>query len=505
MLKLWPFKSRNAIHRGNKTYSEAWPLSLPLMQWSRDDVWTIGNACEGTLVLGATGSGKSSGSGREIALSFLRSGFGGLVLTAKADERKLFEEYCRATGRINDLVCFGPRDKWRYNFLDAALQEQGVDAGLTDNIVNLFSVVLEIAERGQGQGGGGREDEGYWRRAMRQLLRNAIDLLIFAFRRVSIPDLYRVVVSAAKSVNEVNSDEWKAKSFCYVCLTKADQATKSTSQQADFGIVADYWLLEVPGLSDKTRSVIFSTFTSCVDVLNRGVLRELFCTTTNITPTASEQGKIILVDLAAKEYREVGVFAQVLWKYAWQRSIERRDVRQNPRPVFLWSDEAQHFITSYDFLFQTTCRASRVATVLLSQSISNFYAALGGNEKGRVETDSLTGNLNTKVLHANSDAVSNEWAAKMIGRCRQYFVNSNTSDQGQGDDLAYLLGFNRQGQNNTGISEQYEFEVQPTVFTTLRTGGVKHRGLVDAIVFQNGTRFNASGRTWLQTTFRQQL
>jgi TraM recognition site of TraD and TraG len=484
--------------------SSGWPLSRTLLQWSSNDVWTLGNAVEGTLILGATGSGKSSGSGRTIALSFLRSGFGGLVLTAKKDERQLWESYCAEAGRLNDLVVFGPNEPWRYNFLDAELQHQGAGAGLTENIVNLFSTVAEIAERGNGQGGG-REGEKYWRLASRQLVRNAVDLSVFATGRVSVPDLYRLVISAPTSQEQKNSEQWKAESFCFQCLAKADKAPKSPSQQADFEIVADYFLVEYPQLSEKTRSVVVSTFTSMVDVLNRGVLRQLFCTTTNLAPAATEEGKIILIDLPVKEYREVGLFAQVLWKYAFQRSAERRDAQANPRPIFMWADEAQNFLTSDDMLFQTTCRSSRVATVLLSQNISNFYATLGGNEKARVEADSLFANLNTKILHANGDAVSNEWASRLIGRCRQYFLNASSSEQATNDFLGMWPGGDEPAHNNSGISESYEFEVQPAAFTKLRTGGMKYKGLVDAIVFQNGTAFQASGQTWMQTTFRQHL
>jgi hypothetical protein len=492
MLRRWPDRAVTG-----------WPLSRPLMDWSHNDVWTLGNAVEGTLTMGTTGSGKTSGSGRAIALAFLRCGFGGLVLTAKKDERQLWEKYCREAGRPNDLLVFGPHEPWRYNFLDAELQQQGSGAGLTENIVNLFSTVLEIAERGQG--GGGREDEGYWRRALRQLLRNAIDLLVFAIGRLSIPDLYRVVISAPTSIAEKNSPEWKSSSFCFDCLSKADKASKTPAQAADFEIVADYFLVEYPNLSEKTRSVVVSTFTSMVDVLNRGILRQLFCTTTNVAPTATEHGKIILIDLPVKEYREVGLFAQVLWKHAFQMAAERRDTKANPRPIFLWADEAQNFVTSFDQQFQTTCRAARVATVLLSQNISNFYAALGGNEKARAEVDSLFANLNTKILHANGDAVTNEWAARLIGRCRQFFLNVSNSEQTTNECLGLFGGGGEPDHNNSGISESYEFEVQPAAFTALRTGGMKYRGLVDAIVFQNGTTFQASGRTWLQTTFRQQL
>ena len=49
------------------------------------DMWRIKDACEGTIIFGGTGSGKTSGSGRAIATSFLSAGFGGLVLCAKPE------------------------------------------------------------------------------------------------------------------------------------------------------------------------------------------------------------------------------------------------------------------------------------------------------------------------------------------------------------------------------------------------------------------------------------
>ena len=92
-------------------------LALPLLHWSHDDAWTLRDAVEGTLILGATGSGKTSGSGRLIARTMLSCGFGGLVLTAKSDERALWEGYCRDTNRLDDLVVVGADGAHRFNFL----------------------------------------------------------------------------------------------------------------------------------------------------------------------------------------------------------------------------------------------------------------------------------------------------------------------------------------------------------------------------------------------------
>jgi hypothetical protein len=153
-------------------------------------------------------------------------------------------------------------------------------------------------------------------------------------------------------------------------------------------------------------------------------------------------------------------------------------------------------------MFQTTCRSARVATVLLSQNISNFIAALGAGEKGKAEADSLFANLNTKIFHANSDPITNEWAATTIGKSRQFLINASHSGAAA-NWLGMTQDYGQTPQASAGLSESIDFDCQPSVFSTLRTGGAENGYLVDAILFQNGRRFKASGRTWMQTVFSQ--
>jgi hypothetical protein len=141
--------------------SRTWALDEPLLRFGEGDVWTIRDTCEGTQIFGATGSGKTSGSGRALAEAFLRAGFGGLVLTVKPDETDLWIEYARRTGREASLLVFSPSKRrerfWhprtgemlRYNFLEHEACRPGEGAGLTENIVLMFSTVLELTERGQ--------------------------------------------------------------------------------------------------------------------------------------------------------------------------------------------------------------------------------------------------------------------------------------------------------------------------------------------------------------------
>jgi TraM recognition site of TraD and TraG len=325
---------------------------------------------------------------------------------------------------------------------------------------------------------------------------------VLATGQVSVPDLYRVAASTATSLEQVRSEEWRSRSACFRYLKESDTRPKTAGQQRDFELVADYFLCELPALSDKTRSVILSTFTSMADVLNRGILRDLFTQGCNIDPTATEQGKIIVVNMPLKEYGQVGLYATALWKFAFEKSIERRDVTKSPRPVVLWQDEGQFFLLpSTDFLFTSTSRSARVANVLLTQSISGVVATLAGGPAGKAEADAYLSNYGTKIFHANTDPTSNEYAANLIGRCKQFVISANNNYGGS--DGWSNGGWRQQSGRSSGISEIVEYEVQPREFSRLRTGGADNRGEVDAIVFKNGAGFKATGRNWMKVTFKQ--
>ena len=495
-MTLWPFSSR-PTPPPVVADDRRWPLDLTLLNWVADEPFTLDDACKGVQVFGMTGSGKTSGSGRHLALSYLGHGFGGLVLCAKPGEADAWRQYARQAGREADLVVFSPAAPWRFNFLDHELQRPGAGAGLTENLVGLFAAVADLAGRGSGTG---RDDEGYWRRSLQQLLRNAIDLLVIATGRVSVPDLYRLVVSAPTALDQPGSDDWRKRSFCWDCLVKGEAAAKPGYRSHDFQVAADYWLLEFPALSDKTRSVIVSTFTSMADVLNRGVLRELFCTDTTVTPDDCLAGKVVVVDLPVKEFADVGLFAAAVWKHQFQRAVERRPPEADPRPCFLFADEAHLFTGPTDAQFQTTARSARCCTVYLTQNLNNYLSAYRG-ESGRADALSLLGNLTTVVVHCLADTDTATFVADLIGRRRQLLHSGSVSFQPPAPTADW---FGRaEGATSGGYSEHFEYAVQPNEFGGLRTGGPANGFQVDALVWRGGRPFAATGRSYLWTRFDQ--
>jgi hypothetical protein len=192
--------------------------------------------------------------------------------------------------------------------------------------------------------------------------------------------------------------------------------------------------------------------------------------------------------------------AAVMWKYCLQKAIERR--ADNPggggRPVFIWADECQHFASRYDPLFQATARSSRAATVYLTQNYPSLISALGGGAEGRTAADALLGNLGTKILHANSDRDTNQWAADLVGR-RVGTLRS----LGAGSSLSWGAQPSLGLSGSLGRNESMDYEIQPMEFATLRKGGPELGHTVEALVFQNGRRWAATGRTWQKVAFSQ--
>jgi len=466
-------------------------LDAPLLSFSEADSFTIRDACEGVQIFGGIGSGKTSGSGAALAMAFLQNGFGGLALTAKPDEAQQWRTYLATAGRESDVMHVRAKGPFRFNFLDYERTRAGDGAGLTDNLDHLFTTMVEMVERGANRG----ENEAFWRNELKKLIGNVLDLLKLSCASLTMENIYQVIVSAPLSKEELADEDWRANSYCYQRLfiefERKEKDQLKRDERKDFGMMGDYWTKEFPAMSDRTRSTIMSMFTGMARCFLRSPLRELLSTETTFKPEDSLRGKIILLDLPVKEYNEVGLMAQCVFKYCWQRSIERRHITAQSRPVFLWMDEAQHFVNEHDVTFQTTARSARACTVLLSQNFPNYLYALGSGDKARSLVDSLLGNLTTKIFHNNTCAATNQWAADLFAREWQTQTSQSVSSSN--------------GQINTGTntSQQLQYSVIPRNFTGLMKGGPKNNFWVEGLVHQGGQTFHGSQTNALRTLFPQ--
>lgn len=482
-------------------------LDHPLISFSDhpQDAWTIRDAVRGVQVFGGIGSGKTSGSGNALATAFLKSGFGGIILTGKVDETKLWIEYAKRTGRSEDLIVFNEDSQFRFNPLDYELNREGEGAGETENIVGLFTSLVKMGNRLSGGGSGGGDDV-FWELALQRCIKAAVDLLKLSKKELTVSNLARVIreapidnnyqsdydtLTALSSTNKEayqNLKEWAESSYTIHCMIWADNNDLQGKDRKAFEVAANYFLTDFATLSDKTRSSITEYFYAFANPFRSGLLSDIFAenTTKEVLPEQTFDGKIILLDFPVKKYLQLGIYAQAIYKRMWQQAVERRDTSKYPLPVFMWVDEAQYFLNEEDMMFQTTARSSKACTVFLSQNISNYYASIGGkNPNARV--NSLLGNLATKIFHANNDHVTNEWASNTIGKTFQSKTSLSFGDS-----------------DRTSLSDSLYYQVEPQEFTMLHSGSEIYDYEVEAIMSVTGKVWS-NGKNYIRTIFDQKL
>src|SRR5580692_6801105 len=242
-----------------------------------------------------------------------------------------------------------------------------------------------------------------------------------------------IVSSAPQSLAQIADEKWQESSACAAILREAEKATVKASAdvRADFEECKNYWLQEYPVLSEKTRSIITLSFSMLVRPLITRPLRKLFSTDTNIKPEDAFNGKIIIIDLPVQDFRLAGRVASLAWKYCFQVAVLRRTppAAGYLRPVFLWADEAQNFITDFDAEYQAVARSAGGCTVYLTQNRESYRRVLGNSDA----VDSLLGNLQAKFFCQNSGE-TNEWAAKLLGERWMHITSTNVGQSESSKD-----------------------------------------------------------------------
>lgn len=538
-------------------------LDSPLLQLSPKDFLTLRQAVQGVHVMGGIGSGKTSGGGRALAGAYLRAGMGGLVLCAKPEEVELWVRYCKENGREDSMILFDAMQGC--NFIAYEFARKG-GAEAASSVTDTLMKILEAADTAAGQKAGKAGDE-FWTKTARQMLMYTVSALYAATGNVTAGDIVRFVTTMP--TRNPTTDEEKAaldKNFAVGILhqMRTNPARNIPDDLKEQTI--SYFRLQFMAYPDKTRGSILAHVTSSLNRFNTGMLRKCFCADTTIVPEMTMAGAIIIMALPVLTHNEDGIIAQQLFKFLWQRAVESRNglaPQFRERPVFLYADEAQYFVNSYDDQFLSTCRGSKACVVYMTQSLPTYYSMLGTEKKDAA--DGFLGKFNTHIFHLNPDPRSNAYASALIGRgiqkrrsgnatkgsSKQHGRNYGGSDsatytvgdsenQGSGKNYAGLIfkteegessnegvGTNRamanqqgrsygynsgQGTNESvtdGYSENMDNLVESNWFSTaLKTGGPDNNFEVTALLFRAGGKFKRPmpgvSDNCLLATFKQQ-
>nr|WKN34353.1 TraM recognition domain-containing protein [Tunicatimonas sp. TK19036] len=480
---------------------------------------TWADSVEGTLITGATGSGKSSGPGRHAALAMLKKGFGFCVLCAKPDEKDQWLEYTKEAKRTNDLVIFNKSSDLKFNFLKYEMERQGEGAG---DVLNAIDALMNLNEQNRvyRSGGGGDNEERFWDNSLRRLISRTITLLRLAGEEVSIlnmrkvvsdcfkgdePKLYHHLKRTSTTTEEIDPhtrrqaqadlDLWiKSSYFLQILEEVSEQTFANSSEEETALLVLDYWLKEFPKISEKTTSIIVESYMGIIEpFLNDGILKKQFSSGLDkmlLPENTVTDNKIMIIDFPIKEFGLAGIYAATIYKTTFQAAMERRNIKteNDPKPVGLWIDEYQSFCNPMtDSLFQTTARSSWIATVYITQNINNIYFVMG-NKMPEARAKSLLGNLNLKYFASNADVETNQWASDMIGQHVADLEN---------------LSINKEMEISKTKHQQMQARVTPDHFTILKTGRKANKYVVEAIVFKAGKRWGKNSENYATVAFKQ--
>jgi hypothetical protein len=454
-------------------------LDRPVLSFSDSDVADFRALCEGTLVVGSAGSGKTSTSGKQLAYGLLRMpSSGGLILTAKSEETENWKAYAKACGREKDLILFNA-DSGCFDPLHYEWTRPGRGAGDLESIIDFFSTLVSINQKEAGQG-----HDPFWRLGNEQVMRNVIKLLDLAGKRISIANIDRVIKSLPTRVGEFEEEAWQKSSYCAQIITaiRARKESLTEDQWSDLDFATQYIFNKWPAFDERPRSSLEMTWSGMADKFLFNPFNRLFCGgKCSFTPSmTTHEGKIIICDFPLLEYgHETGKLINVILKLIFQRAWLRRNLSESPNPVFLWQDEFQYFVTRRDNFFQQTCRGSRVAVVCLTQNILNLSEELGEAQPGS-KTKSFLGNLAIKIFHQQNETETCTYAADQIGKHYVYLDNFHAGSSG-----------GEQGNTSFGGSKQLVHIVEPIEFTRLKKPDARNP-YAQAIVYQSGKFFDAT-------------
>ncbi len=499
-----------------------WDDEDPLMSFGEEvEPWRLKDAYEGLLILGAPGSGKTSGSGATFARQFLQAGFGGLILCAKPGEAQRWLKLCHEAGRGPHVRVVDRSGQCKLNFLAYESQRPGAEFGLAENLVKLFRVLVDATSLEENR----RESETIWVNATNQLLRSLFAVFLLAQEPLTVDGLNRFLSKAPKAKLNNPAKDWRKIPIFGDILYRASLA-QSPAEQRVFAHVLDYWTQEYPGYSDKTRSSFTLGFSAMADILCGRGIHELASSGTTLTPEFILNGGLVILDLPLKTCGQGGLLIQMAWKHLFQMAVERRTMADNDAyryrmcevtpdnqvvpvsvtpgmgdrrcPVFLWEDEGQFFFSKHDINFQATCRESRAAHVIISQNLHNFYQ-LG---HGQHAVEGVFALMNTQVFHCNMDDFTNRWAAHKIGQeLKMRFNFSITANDPPKSNQAFDP-FSRSSKLTTSSAKNWELLVRPEEFSALLKGG---NGTCEAIVLWMSHQFpNNDDKPYARLIFNQE-
>ena len=484
----------------------------------------------GVAVIGAVGSGKTSGCLYPYAEQLLAFGaqdparrIGGLVLEVKGDFCHDVRRMLDAHGRGNDYIEVSLDGPWRYNPLH--------------NDVDAYALAYGIATCINATFGKGKEP--FWQQAYTNLVKFLILLHRCVDGYVTLLDVYCCAINPdtlAQKVEEgtrvcplkrmlsvevsafetgagladsgwsfdqsrarmVAADAPELRAALDSAGVPFDAITVGDTARAEqFAAVQRWYEGDWQRIDPKLRTSIvegIAVFLSLFD--ENAALKRVFCPPRSVYDTDRadtdpggrplpsfaaiiETGQLCALNFPAVGNPALAKLIGTLMKQDFQRAVLERiprmveDAQRHWREVLFLCDEYHAFATAGeedpagDERFFALSRQAKCVAIVATQSLSSLKSALPG-ESWRT----LMQTFRTKIFLALSDDMSARIASELTGRAERLVPNYHLSESGQDARISMLTG--RAAAHRSTISTSKSYSVQrepvfePKVFAELR-------------------------------------
>lgn len=434
---------------------------------------TVGQVCEGVMVMGASGSGKTTGPVHDIQLAEMKADFGMLNLSVKLDEAARARRLANKAGRGKDVMVMKMGGPTKMNFLDI-LREGG-----PDDVVSAFKQISQALM--------GQIEENEWTQMSQQHLSNLVKLFILSGKRLEVSELRLAAIDL--KTQKMLLDE------------AATRISMDTPDAHTLKMVSSYFSKEWRMMKDETKASVLMSLTPTLNPFCDGPMRELFCTDTTFHPKMLREGKILIMDIpCVGEQCVYGIAANVIMKYIVQRMIvsdykEGRITNERTiRPVVIIADECHYLVTVTDSEFITTSRSMRCSMFYATQQINNFYRRSGRTVEA--ETNILLSEMHgVRVMCQNGDEKTYKWFMSLLGE--EWRERTSLSANFSGPTGAGSAGASMQMHKENQLSQR-------DLSIGLARGGPAYDFVVTGILQQSGHTY-AGGKMFSQVAFPQQF
>ncbi|MCA9178414.1 MAG: type IV secretion system DNA-binding domain-containing protein [Planctomycetales bacterium] len=465
----------------------------------RDTLTQLGMSSEGVcshlFLVGGTGAGKTSVL-RLLMRDILKrgsQGVGVLWAAVKPDEFDNAERVAKAARCQDRLVRLTP-GAFRYNFLAYELLRPGGSAVTATKLLQDLNRQLRRS---------GNEGDEFWANLFAKMSEYAIQACYLAKRgKVTIDDVYRLIMSSPATFEQLASEAFCQKSFCVQTLQAAEQAVQSPAEKRLLEQAANFFLFEAIQFGSKARGAAISQVSAVLSPFIQSPMYETVnCETSNFSPDLVLDGAIAVMDAPVLQHGDAGRFFQTLLTTQVTEAALRRP---NPeRMAVIVRDELQMLVAdpTMEAMNLSVARSQRLAFVSGVQSLPTLQEAMGGNQAEQA-LHSLLANYSTKLVFSNPCKATNAYFSEAWGQHREEFVSVSESKEEEELDLLNLLTGN--DRLLFSLSEQMQPRCPIDAFSRLRRGGGRQR-LVDAFLSQAGRTYGNGHSPFTLITFKQTL